>query len=215
MSTVPKVNLIVNQGATFRHKFTWQDVKKRAINLTGYSARMQVRGSVADSAILLSLNTTNGGIALGGVTGTISLYLSATATSAINWSKSVYDIELEDASGEVTRLVGGTITTTPEITRQQMTDTIVISTSNETTLVNSVDESTVITEGSQGPVGAQGVAGVRGVDGVAGIQGIAGPHSIAGYGFAIANLNAGDYVEFSGSNWTNSSKLKMTDGGNF
>lgn len=117
MSDIPKANLKINQGATFRFKFTWKDSKSRLIDLTGFVARMHVRAEVAASAVLIALNTENGGILLGGKSGTISLYLSDAATSALSWAKGVYDIELVSPSGEVFRLVSGAVSVSPEVTR--------------------------------------------------------------------------------------------------
>lgn len=121
MSDTPKINLVINQGATFRQKFTWQDgVKKRPINLTDFVARMQVRASIESEVILLELGTTEGaftGITLGGALGTVSLYLSATETSVLTWAKGVYDLELTSPANEVFRLVGGSVVVSPEVTR--------------------------------------------------------------------------------------------------
>jgi hypothetical protein len=117
MSATTKVNLLINQGATFRYKFTWKDAKGRLIDLTGFSARMQIRATVTDVAILVTLTTVSGGIVLGAKAGTVSLFMSDTNTSALAWAKGVYDIELVSPSAEVFRLVGGTVTVSPEVTR--------------------------------------------------------------------------------------------------
>jgi hypothetical protein len=44
-----------------------------AINLTGYTARMQVRSTLESAEALIELTTANGRIALGGSAGTITL----------------------------------------------------------------------------------------------------------------------------------------------
>lgn len=117
MSTTPKVNLTINQGATFRYKFAWRDKNGRPIDITGYTARMQIRADVSASAPLITLTTENSGLALGGKTGVISLYINDTATSAITWNKGVYDVELIAPTGDVFRAVGGNVTVSPEITK--------------------------------------------------------------------------------------------------
>lgn len=117
MSDTPKVNLSINQGATFRHKFTWQDGKKRPVDLTGYTARLQARETIESPTVIVNLTSENGGIVLGGTAGTVSLYLSAAATAAITAKKLVYDLELVAPNGDVTRLVGGAIAVSPEVTR--------------------------------------------------------------------------------------------------
>lgn len=87
------------------------------INLTGYTARMQIRSSVESETVLVNLTTENGGITLGGTGGTVQLLITAVATAAITWTSGVYDLELVSGSGIVTRLVSGRINVTQEVTR--------------------------------------------------------------------------------------------------
>lgn len=103
------------QGANFDYQLTWT-VAGSAVNVTGYSARMQVRQYADSTAVALSL--VNGtGITLGGTAGTIALSAVATATSAIEAGQYVYDLELVSGAGYVTRLVQGTFTVSEEVTR--------------------------------------------------------------------------------------------------
>lgn len=113
-----KLKLLIEQGATFRKVLTWKaGTPAVAVDLTGCTARMQMREVITDTTPLVELTTENGGITLGGVAGTIELVITATATAAITWTAAVYDLEIEFASGDVTRLVYGTVTVTPEVTR--------------------------------------------------------------------------------------------------
>lgn len=117
MSAVAKVALLIMQGATFRHKFTWQGADKRSRNLTGYTAKMQIRATAAATAVLQELSSVNGKISLGGNLGTIDLHLTALETASYSWSTAVYDLELIAPSGDVYRLVEGGVTVSPEVTR--------------------------------------------------------------------------------------------------
>ena len=117
MADVAKANLQINQGATFRHKFTWKDGKGRAINLTGYTARLQAREAIESPDAVITLTTQNGGITLGGPTGAISLYLSDEDTALITTKKLVYDLELEAPGGDVIRPISGSINISFEVTR--------------------------------------------------------------------------------------------------
>lgn len=110
-------DLSIDQGATFQLLITWNDPSGTPINLTGYTARMQIRPTQPSSTIVLELTTENGGITLGGLAGTISLFASATATAAITADSGVYDLELASAGGIVTRLLQGSVTFNPEVTR--------------------------------------------------------------------------------------------------
>jgi hypothetical protein len=103
------------QGANFDYQLTWT-VSGSAVNVTGYSARMQVRQYADSTATVLSL--VNGtGITLGGTAGTISLSAVATATSAITAGQFIYDLELVSGAGYVTRLVEGNFVVYAEVTR--------------------------------------------------------------------------------------------------
>jgi hypothetical protein len=118
MQSPGRLNLNCYQGASFDYTLTWQ-TGGSAVNLTGYSARMQVRETYDSASTLVSL-TSGTGITLGGTAGTILLELSATQTAAIDSTPNgqyVYDLELASSVGYVTRLVEGTFTIKPEVTR--------------------------------------------------------------------------------------------------
>lgn len=115
MSIVGTHNFEILQGETWTRTLTWK-VDGTAVDLTGYTARMQVRQKVTSADTLLSL-TSASGITLGGSAGTITLSVSAVDTAAMTWREGVYDLELVSGGGEVTRLIEGRITVSPEVTR--------------------------------------------------------------------------------------------------
>lgn len=86
------------------------------VNLTGYTARMQIRDSANGATVLTELTTANGKITLGGVAGTITLALSATETAALTWTWGQYNLELATGS-HVDRLLEGRVTVRSEVTR--------------------------------------------------------------------------------------------------
>ena len=113
-----KLSLKIDQGATFNQLVTWKTgTPAVVVNLTGCTARMQIRGKLTDTAVLFDLTTTNGGIVLGGVAGTVTIKLSAAQTAPIVWVSAVYDLEIIFADGTVRRLLSGGITVSPEVTR--------------------------------------------------------------------------------------------------
>lgn len=87
------------------------------LDLTGYSARMQVRSSVGSDTVLLELTTEDGGIVIDALTGTIELRVDAVASAAITWTQGVYDLELVDTDGFTTRLAQGSVNVDREVTR--------------------------------------------------------------------------------------------------
>lgn len=109
-------DITCDQGATFSRVITWKNSNGTPIDLTNYTARMQVRANYPATTTVLNLTTENGGITLGGAAGTITLAATATATAAISADQYVYDLELITGA-QVTRVVEGTFTVTPEVTR--------------------------------------------------------------------------------------------------
>ena len=113
-----KLDLYIEQGATFRKKLRWEDPQGTPVDNTGYTARMHIREPLANQQTIADLTTANGGIVLGGVNGEINLYLSDAATTAMVPSrKAVYDLEMVSGIGDVIRLVEGKVKIVPEVTR--------------------------------------------------------------------------------------------------
>lgn len=111
-------NILAEQGATFQRVITWKDADNIAQNLTGFTARMQVRDTVDDTAgAILELTTANNRITLGGVSGTVALLVDASTMAALTPEQYVYDLELVSSAGVVTRLVQGTFIVSGEVTR--------------------------------------------------------------------------------------------------
>lgn len=110
-------DMICEQGATFVRNLSWLDENELPINLFGFTARMQVRATTQAATPLVTLTTDNGGIVLTPATGGIRLYLSAQATDSLPARKAVYDLEMVGADGTVTRLVQGSFTIVPQVTR--------------------------------------------------------------------------------------------------
>lgn len=111
------LHLTIEQGATFDPVLTWGDQAGVPIDLTGYSARMQIRATVESAAIIHEATTVNGQIVLGGAAGTVTFAIPATATELFTFDEAVYDLEVESAGGHVTRLVEGVVYLSPEVTR--------------------------------------------------------------------------------------------------
>jgi hypothetical protein len=114
--TAARLPLIIEQGATWKHALIVRDGATPR-DLTGYTARMQIRKVVTSADVLAELTVANSGITITAAQGRIDLVLSATATAGLPSGPSVYDFELEGPSGEVTRLLQGTVTVDAQVTR--------------------------------------------------------------------------------------------------
>lgn len=109
-------NFTIDQGATFSRQLTLRDANNALMNLTGYTARMQIRPEIESTEVLVELTTANGRIALGGAAGTVTLTIPATVTATID-KEGVYDLELVTPSSEVHRALKGKVRLEPEVTR--------------------------------------------------------------------------------------------------
>ena len=108
-------NITCPQGATFDRTFTIS-VSGSPMNLTGYSAAMQVRETFDSSSTVVSL-TNGSGITLGGTAGTIAVVISSTASAAIADGYYSYDLEITSGGGVKDRILQGKFVVTPEVTR--------------------------------------------------------------------------------------------------
>ena len=125
-----KYNFIIEQGATFTLEIQYKDSGSVPINLTGYSARMQMRPSVASSTVYLtlssSLNPDGTGINMSGSNGTtplssgsLGIYISSCTSSALTFDQAYYDLEIYSGSTcpYTVRLLEGQVQLSKEVTR--------------------------------------------------------------------------------------------------
>lgn len=109
-------DITIEQGATFQMSLTWKDSTGAAVNITGYTARMQVRENYEAESTLVSLTSSGGDIVLGGALGTIVITIGASVTQVLQLDEAVYDLELVNGA-TVTRLLQGKATVSREVTR--------------------------------------------------------------------------------------------------
>ena len=121
-----KYNLTMWQGSTFGLVITVKDANNVVQNLTSYTARMQMRSSYDAGSVTESLTTSNGEITITAATGNVALELAASRTANISVdltngkppkSSYVYDLELIDGDGKVSKLLYGDVTVYGEVTR--------------------------------------------------------------------------------------------------
>lgn len=104
-----KANLVVDQGTTFATSIEILDQNDEAIDVTGYTARGQIRKHYTSSnAISFTTGLANG---------TLVISLTANQTANIVAGRYVYDVELVDLNGVVVRILEGIVTITPEVTK--------------------------------------------------------------------------------------------------
>jgi len=108
-------DITIEQGATFAMSLTWKDSTGNPVNLTGYTARMQVRTNYEAEDTLVSLVSPTD-IILGGALGTIAVTIAASVTQSLQLDEAVYDLELVNGA-TVTRLIQGRAIISRQVTR--------------------------------------------------------------------------------------------------
>jgi hypothetical protein len=119
MQAPATLNLTMYQGASFDYQLTWNTTEGTVtspVDLTNWSARMQVRSTYQSSTAVLSF-TSGSGITLGGTTGSILIEATPAQTAGVAEGQYVYDLELVSPGSAVTRLVEGSLFCDPEVTR--------------------------------------------------------------------------------------------------
>ena len=128
-----KYNFTIEQGTTTDFEIVYKDSSGTPIDLSGYSARMDLRATPGATSSYLTLSSSLGtcgtGLNLSGsggisaskplTSGSIGIYISHTSSSALNFTEASYDLEIVSGSGNcavVTRLVEGKITLSKEVT---------------------------------------------------------------------------------------------------
>lgn len=110
--------LVIERGSVFRYGFRASQPNRAPVDLTGCTARMQIRDYL--DRVVAELTTENGGIALGGSAGTALLYLSAQATAALTGEGCIYDLEIIPAvldEANAWKLARGQVRIKNEVTR--------------------------------------------------------------------------------------------------
>ena len=117
----------IEQGATTDFEVVWTDSAGSRVDLSAYSARMQIRSDYGSSgtlyASLTSTVSSDGtGLNLSGSSGnnpmssgSIGIVISAASTSAFTFDEARYDIEMVSGS-YVTRLLQGKVKLSKEVT---------------------------------------------------------------------------------------------------
>lgn len=104
-----KANLVVDQGTTFASSIEILDQNDEAIDVTGYTARGQIRKHFSSTnSVSFTTGLSNGSLVIS---------LTANQTANIISGRYVYDVELIDTNGTVVRILEGIVTVTPEVTR--------------------------------------------------------------------------------------------------
>ena len=104
----------IEQGSDWAYQWPVND-GGTPLDLTGWTVRGQVRSRHSSPDVLHEWSTTLGNATV--ASGSFTLSVAASASSAWTWKKGVYDIELVSPEGTVYRVLQGEIEVDPEVTR--------------------------------------------------------------------------------------------------
>ena len=107
--TPGRYNMKCYQGSTFTLAPQWK-IDGNYVDVTGYTAAMDVKNSATSVSSIIELSSSNGRITVGTTNGKFTLNLSAATTTALAAGQYVYDLEVTSPGGVVTRLLEGGFT---------------------------------------------------------------------------------------------------------
>jgi hypothetical protein len=108
-------DVIIDQGSDWRVDVVYKDPFGVPINLSNYTAQLQLRTSYEAASASLNL-TSSSGITITANTGRLAIHATAIQTGALVAGDYVYDLEI-NLSGFVTRLIQGRAIVRPQVTR--------------------------------------------------------------------------------------------------
>ena len=109
-------NFEVDQNATFSFIVEYKDNTGVPIDLTGSTAKMQVRDTKGGSKLAFSLTSPSGGIVITPLLGKLTIKMTPTQTNKLFYPKSSYDIMVTDSNANKIKLLEGFITLSRSVT---------------------------------------------------------------------------------------------------
>ena len=112
--TAAVYNLVIDQGSDFAIDLTIKELGS-AKDLTGYSARAQMRSTRTATSIAASFTCT---VLSPPTNGIVKMQLANAVSSALTAGRYIYDLEIHTSGNAVVRrLIQGEVTLNPEVTR--------------------------------------------------------------------------------------------------
>jgi hypothetical protein len=105
-----KVNINIDQGATFNVSYDVNDSFGEALDFSGYTVESEIRKTYSSlSSVAFDASIYSNGF--------ISLYMSSNITEDLSSGRYVYDVKVTDPYGIKTRVVEGIVTVSPAVTK--------------------------------------------------------------------------------------------------
>lgn len=110
-------NVDLKRGDTWEFSPVWNQENGSPYNLTGYTARLQIRESVEATDAVHTLSTAAGSIVLTPLEGKITCTLTAVQSAGMQAKRYVYDLELTSPTGKVITILEGQFNIYADVTR--------------------------------------------------------------------------------------------------
>lgn len=107
--TAGRLDIQMRTNETFRLHLTYKDANNLPIDLTGWTAKMQVRDKPGGAVLILDSAAPNNSVTITGIDGTVDVEFAMTSMLAVTASRGVYDVALTDPAGLVDVIVEGTV----------------------------------------------------------------------------------------------------------
>jgi len=109
-------NFEVDQNTTFSFVVEYIDSNNLPINLSGATAKMQVRDTKGGSKLSFTLTSPFDGIVIDGPLGKVTCTMAPAQTNKLFYPKSSYDIMITDSNNTKTKLLEGFLTLSRSVT---------------------------------------------------------------------------------------------------
>jgi|SRR5688572_8930036 len=108
-------DLIIEKGTDLSLPINLVDEDGAAISVSGYTAKLQVRAYRDSDTVLFEMSTENNKIVT--TSGSVVLEFAQTDFDGAEWASGMYDLEIQNLLGKRERIMQGTFSIDPEVTR--------------------------------------------------------------------------------------------------
>ena len=111
-----RYDITVNQGASFKLNVQANNSDGTVMDLTGYTAHMQVRPTKESATVLMEATTSNGTITINAPGGIVLINVGGDVTAPMTWNTGYWDLKIQSSSSNILRIVEGYASLSKEVT---------------------------------------------------------------------------------------------------
>ena len=119
-----KYSFVIEQGSTTNFSIVYADSTGTPVDLSQYSAKMQIRPYPGSNDVIVTLSSSLNGDGTGlnmssSISGSIGIYIASCTSSMFNFNEASYDLDIISGSGAcpyVNRILEGKVKLSKEVT---------------------------------------------------------------------------------------------------